>query len=140
MDIVFSANNNEEIKILPVVPNDIEIQQMQNNEEFQTINNGTLNLIGDIGLRNLSIQSFFPIHDYSWIKKGAGNDAWEYIDFFKKWRNNRVPIRLIMTTKDGKEVLNMACTIDGFSYAEKRNGDIAYSLEIKEYKFVNLGV
>lgn len=140
MDIVFSANNNEEIKVLPIVPDDIGISQGQNNEEFETINNGTLNLIGDLGLRSLSIQSFFPCNDYRWIKKGATSDGWSYVDFFKKWRNKKVPVRIVMTNTEGKEILNIACTIDNFTYAERRNKDIAYTLEIKEYKFVKLGV
>jgi hypothetical protein len=140
MDIVFSANNNEEIMILPVVPNDIPIQQGQENEQFQTMNNGTLNLIGELGLRSLSIQSFFPVHAYRWIKKGASSDGWSYIEFFKKWRKKRVPMRIIITSSTGKEILNMACTIDDFEYGEKRNGDIAYSLSIREYRFVSTGV
>jgi len=140
LDIIFSANNNEEIKILPFVPPDIEISQQQNNEQFETINSGTLNLIGDIGLRSLSIQSFFPIHEYSSIKRGASVDGWSYVEFFKKWRSKRVPIRIVMTSATGKEILNMPCTIDEFDYREKRNGDIAYSLTISEYKFVSTGV
>ena len=140
MDIVFSANNNEEIKIIPVIQDGIEVSQGQSNEEFQTINSGTLNIIGDIGLRSLSIQSFFPCRNYTWIKKGASSNGWSYVDFFKKWRGKQVPIRIVMTNKEGKEVLNMPCTVDNFTYSEKRNGDINYSLEIKEYKFVNLGV
>ncbi len=140
MDIIFSANNNEEIKILPVVPNDTPISQTQNNEQFQTINSGTLNLIGDMGLRGLSIQSFFPIHNYRWIKKGSNADAWSYVEFFKKWRGKRVPLRIVVITSTGKEILNMPCTIDEFEYYEKRNGDIGYSLTINEYTFVNTGV
>lgn len=140
MDIIFSVNNNEEIKVLPVVPPDIGITQAQNNEQFQTINSGTLNLIGDIGLRNLSIQSFFPINNYKWIKKGSNLDGWSYVDFFKKWRGKRVPLRIVITSTKGKEILNMPCTIDEFEFAEKRNGDISYSLTITEYPFVSTGV
>jgi hypothetical protein len=138
MDIIFSANNNEEIKIMPIVPNDIEIVQSQSNEEFETLNSGTLNLIGELGLRNLSIQSFFPCNEYRWIKKGASTDGWSYVDFFQKWRNRKVPIRIVMISKIGRQILNMPCTIDEFSHAEKRNGDIAYTLEIKEYTFVGV--
>jgi len=140
MDIIFSANNNEEIKVLPVVPNNIEIAQAQNNEEFETLNNGTLNLIGDMGLQSLSISSIFLNKEYSFAKKNSSSDGWSYVEFFKKWRNKRVPIRVVMTTSEGKEILNIPCTIDNFTYSEARNGDIKYSLEIKEYKFVSLEV
>lgn len=138
MDIVFSANNNQEVMVLPIVPNDIEIQEPQDNEEFKTINNGTLNLIGNMGLKSLPIESFFPTYEYPWIKKGSSSDGWEYVSFFKKWRNARVPIRIVITGKEGKEILNMPCTIDNFTYLEKRNGDIVYTLEVKEYRFVGV--
>lgn len=135
MDIVFSVNNGEEVVILPIVPDDVEIQQTQANEEFSTINNGTLHLIGDLGLKNLSIKSFFPVKKYNWLKKGASSDGWSYVDFFIKNMKKRIPLRIIITTKSGREIVNMACLINQFSYAERRNGDISYSLEIKEFRF-----
>ncbi|QHI73780.1 phage portal protein [Aminipila terrae] len=140
MNIVFSANNNEEIKVLPIVPSEVSIAETQNNEEFTTINNGVLNLIGDIGLRTLSIASFFPVRQYAFMKQGSSSDGWSYVDFFKKWRAKRVPLRLIITSSSGKEILNIPCTVDNFTYSEARNGNINYSLEVKEYKFVSLVV
>jgi hypothetical protein len=136
--IIFSVNNNAEIKVLPVVPSDIEIKQGQNNEEFSTLNNGVLNLIGDLGLITLSISSILLNQDYAFAKKNSSSDAWSYVDFFTKQRKARIPLRLVMLTDDQKEVLNIACTIDNFSHAEMKNGDIRYSLEIKEYRFVSL--
>ncbi|AOY76687.1 hypothetical protein [Clostridium formicaceticum] len=138
MNIVVSANNNEEVLIFPVIPSDIEVQNPQNNEEFQTINNGTLNLIGDIGLRTLSITSIFPTHPYKWLKAGSSSDGWAYVEFFKKWRSAKVPIRIVMSKKDESEWLNMPCTIESFSYGLMRNGDIRYSLDLKEYRFVKV--
>ena len=55
MNIIFSANNNEEVYVLPIVP-PIELNIPRKNEEFETINSGTLNLIGTRGLKSLSIQ------------------------------------------------------------------------------------
>ncbi|MTI65169.1 MAG: phage portal protein [Firmicutes bacterium] len=137
MDIVFSANNNEEIKILPIVPAESpEISTEQKNETFDTVNNGTLQLIGDMGLKSLSISSIFPCNDYKWIKSGSSTDGWSYVNFFEKWRKAKVPIRCVIIGKDGKVVLNIACLINNFTYREKRIGDIAYTLDIVEYRFV----
>ncbi|WP_432408562.1 hypothetical protein [Wukongibacter sp. M2B1] len=136
MNIAVSANNNDEVLIFPVIPNDIEVSTPQSNEEFQTINSGILNLIGDIGLRSLSIASIFPTHDYNWLKAGSSSNGWEYVDFFEKWRKEKVPIRIIIALKDGSEWLNMACTIDNFTYGIMRNEDIRYTLDLKEYTFV----
>lgn len=135
-NIVFSVNNSEEVMVLPLVPNDIEINQgTQNNEEFQTLNSGTLNLIGDIGLRSLSVSSYFVTHDYNFIKPYSTSNGWEYIDFFNRNRAKRIPFRVIITAQNGENILNMPCTIDTFNYTEMSSGDIRYNLEVKEYRF-----
>ena len=135
MNIVVSANNNEEILVFPVVPSDIPLKNPQNNEEFQTINNGTLSLIGDIGLRSLSISSIFLKEKKSWAKAGSVEGI-QYINFFNKWRDKKVPIRVIATLKDGSEWVNMACTVDSFDYSFDRQENINYSLELKEYRYI----
>lgn len=139
MHVVFSADNNKEIKIIPYIFPDVEIAREQGNEEIKTTD-GVLNLIGNLGLRRLNISSFFPVHDYKWIPTGAISNGWDYVDFFEKWRAKKVPIRIVMFNRNGQNILNMPCLIDNFSYSEKRNGDISYSLDVSEYVFVNLGV
>ena len=79
VDIIFSRDNGKIIKILPVVPAEIPINQSKNNEEFETINSGILNSIGQNGLKKITIDSFFPNNDYKWIKRGATTDGWTTI-------------------------------------------------------------
>lgn len=130
-----SYNNNEEIKTFPVVPNDIEIERPQNNEEFETINSGTINLIGDAGLRTLEINSIFPNQAYTWLKRGSSSDGWSYVDFLEKIQDKKIPCRIVMGKHDGSEWINMACSIEKFTHGIMLNGDIRYSLELKEYTF-----
>ena len=42
-------------------------------------------------------------------------------------------------TLDGRGVcrLNSPCSVDSFSWSVKRNGDIAYSLTLREYRFIS---
>jgi hypothetical protein len=134
-NIVFSANNREEVMILPVVP-EIEVDKPQGNERFETINKGTLNLIGDEGLRTFSITSIFPSQKYIWLKPGSVAEPFKYVDFFNKWRAKKVPLRIVTSRPDGSEWFNMAVLIDDFSFRLRRNGDIAYTLECSEYPFV----
>ena len=134
-NIVFSANNREEVIILPVVP-EIELGNPQENERFKTINNGTMNLIGDEGLRTFSITSIFPSKNYPWLKPGSLAEPFRYVAFFNKWRARKVPLRIVASKPDGTEWFNMPCLIDNFSYKVLRNGDIAYTLEVSEYRFV----
>lgn len=136
VDIIFSANNNAEVMVLPIVPPDIQVSEPQDNEDFDGIN-GKLKLIGNMGLRTMTIESFFPVgKDYSFIRPGSIKDGWQYVEFFRRWRAAKVPIRVIITTKDSAKRLNMACVVNDFSWAVDKVGDIKYTLEIEEYKFV----
>jgi hypothetical protein len=62
----------------------------------------------------------------------------EYVETIKRWRERRVPLRLIITN-DGKAEVNMAVTIDNFTYSKDKSGDIKYKLDLKEFKFVEVG-
>ena len=136
MDIVFSANNFQEVMKLPIVPPTFEFNIPRKNEEFETIQFGTLNLIGLRGLKTLSIQSFFPTKEYNFAKTKI--NGWQYVNFFNKWANNRLPIRIIVSDKKGFEILNMACTVENFTYGLDRAEDIPYTLELKEFRFVEV--
>lgn len=136
MEIIFSANNNAEVMILPIVPPDIQITEPQDHEDFSGIN-GKLKLIGNVGLRSLTIEAFFPVgKNYDFAHPGSDKDGWRYVEFFQRWRAEMVPMRVIITTKDNAKRLNMACVINSFSWAVDKAGDIKYTLEAEEYKFV----
>lgn len=136
MDIVFSANNRQEVMIIPVVPNDIGVEHAQNNETYTGLSMD-LNIIGNLGLRTLELSSIFPVNkNYKFLKANANTDGWAYVDFFNRWRAKKVPIRIVITKGNGEDWLNMACTVDGFSYSVDKAGDIVYSLSLREYVFV----
>lgn len=136
MDIVFSANNFAEVCRLPILPSELAVESPWNNEEFETIGHGTLKLIGLKGLRQLTIDSFFPMRAYPFARdKKLGK---YHIAFFEKWRARRVPMRVIITLNDGSEYLNMPCMIDSFTYGIDRAGDYPYSLAVSEFRFVKV--
>ena len=112
MNIVFSVNNMAEVLTLPILPSEFSYSNPHNNEEFETIAHGTLNLIGLKGLRTVTISSFFPNKKYKFAKNNKR--AAGCVKFFEKWKNKRVPIRIIVTDNKGKTILNMACTIENF--------------------------
>lgn len=134
MDIVVSANNNEEILIFPFAPIGIEFDIPWNYEEFESIK-GTIQLIGEKGLRNVEINSFWPVNkEYRFVNPKSEADGHRYIDFFEKWKAQKMPIRLVIT-QGSREIINMACTTDLKWYYDKV-GDINYTLILKEYIFV----
>ncbi len=138
MDIIFSANNNETVLVLPVLPPEMpELVQPYNNTTFDAIN-GEINLIGNKGLRTVSIQSFFPLNkNYPFSRPGSEKDGWKYVEFFNKYANLRVPIRMIFMD-DLSEISNMAYTVERFSCNVTGYGVINYKLELKEYRFVDV--
>lgn len=134
MEVYFSVNNRQEVIKLPIVPPLDLIECETQDEEYQTVSSGTFNLIGQKGLRKFEINSFFPNKEYPFLQSGTKTDAEVYIKFFEKWRDNNVPVRVIIIDKE-KEILNMACRYS-FSYALRdQAGDVPYKLEVKEFRF-----
>src|SRR6056297_564282 len=134
--IYLSINNNEEVILLPVTPEEYEISEPWNNQEVEGLNQA-MNIIQNKGLSSLSIETFFPSKDYPFL---LSRDMWgmEYVETIKRWRERRVPLRVIITN-DGETEVNMAVTIDGFTYSKDKSGDINYKLDLKEFKFVEVG-
>lgn len=122
--------------IFPAIPKTIPINFPSSNEEFKTIDNGTLNLLGDPGLKVVQIDSVWPELFASWAKPGSvpGKLA---IEFFNRYKKNKKPIRLIITKLRGLQWINMLVSIEDFTYVLDKNASIIrYSLTFKEYKKV----
>ena len=131
MKVMFKKD--DEYVILPVVPHIDIIEREINDEEFETVDNGTILLIGREGLRSFEINSFFPNKIYSFMANGSVANPNFYKDFFEKYSKNNDIVRVIIISKY-KIVLNMECRYK-FNYGiVDRAGDVPYSLKIKEYK------
>lgn len=137
MEIVFSINNNAEIMVMPTAP-EFEIAESQGNDTFQglTVN---IRMIGNKELRTMSLSSFFPSKRYPWMSPYADINPQAYIDFFKSIKTQRIPARIVISDNNDREVLNMAVSIDNFTYKYRKNGDVDYTLDMTEYVFVKAG-
>lgn len=134
MDIFLSINNREQVIQLPIVPSEFKIPSPMNNETYTTVNQGDIKLIGQRGLRSITIESFFPKSHYSFSRNKAYS-GWEYVEIIESWIDRRVPIRLIITDTP----INLAMTIENFEYGpQDGTGDIYYTLELEEFKFIRL--
>lgn len=127
MEIFFSVENNREILKLPYVPHDIEFNSPIDFETFETSNGKLLTLVGENGLKTLTIDSFFPSKLYRFL--GSIILAPVAVDFFN--RNRKKVLRIVVISNSIKE--NMECIITDFKYSKKQNGDIKYTLSIQEY-------
>ena len=120
--VILSINNNEEVAVLPAVPTDLGPQLPQNNGTYEGLS-GDYNTLGPMGLWEMSIASFFPVgRRYSFMPADAWTDGWKYVDFFERNR---------------PRMLNSPCSVDQFEWHVKRNGDISYSLTLREYRFIS---
>ena len=135
MNIIFIVEDNgvqQEIVNIPVVQNIEPVNCETEDEEFTTINGKKLNLIGGKGLRSFSFSSFFPSKRYSFVSFFNFQPPKYYINFFEKYRDARVPLRIIIVDKY-RVVLNMLCRYN-FTYSFRdKAGDVPYTLDIKEY-------
>lgn len=135
MDIFLSINNREQVIQLPVVPSEYEISSPQNNETFETINQGELKLIGLKGLRTISFSSFFPNKRYP-FRTNYAYKGYQFVRLIERWRERRLPVRLIITDTP----INIAVAINDFSYKEQDGTrDVYYSITLEEFPFVKLG-
>ncbi|MGL5717389.1 MAG: hypothetical protein ACRCXX_09890 [Cetobacterium sp.] len=127
MEIYFSVDNNKEILRIPYVPPDVTFVSPLEYELFENSKGEYLSLIGEEGLRQLTLESWFPSRLYRWL--GTATLAPICIDFFK--RNRTKTMRVVVVSLSIQ--VNMLCKITDFTYRKKNNGDISYTLSIEEY-------
>ncbi|WP_410497026.1 LysM peptidoglycan-binding domain-containing protein [Cellulosilyticum sp. ST5] len=133
MDYYLSFNNNEERLRLPVIPSSFEVSIPHQNTTVNINQLGEINLIGKTGLMSMTIESFFPNQDYSFCLYRDFQKPYEYIKQLLKWKDSGRPIRVIVTGTP----INYAMAIGSLTYSEvDGTGDVYFSLELKEYKFI----
>ena len=129
MEFWIQKDNDSKLQ-LPVKPTDYRITVAHNNTVVNVIKVGDINLIGNTGLREISLSSFFPAKDYNFSNNSGRKEPLSYVEKIESWRTSGEPIRVIITG-----VLNMECTIESFSYGEQdATRDIYYTIYLKEYK------
>lgn len=130
MNIFINWDDDEESIQLPINPQSFSVEGAQNNTSVIVQNLGEINLKGKRNLYGLSFESFFPAQQYDFCKCNC-KEPFYYISQLKALLENNTTIHLVITDTD----VNMQCTIESFSYGQaERNGDVNYSLSLKEYR------
>jgi hypothetical protein len=122
------VNNREQILQLPVVPAEFTITKPHKHDIFETASHGDLKLLGPAGLKGITINSFFPVRDYPFLRSRAYK-GFEYVYIIDTWLAAKLPIRLIIT----ETPINMAVTVDNFEYRIGSSSDLAYSISMMEF-------
>ena len=131
MDIIFSEENRSETLQLPIIPAELQVSFPHNNEVFSTVDAGDINLIGRPGLKSLTIDSWFPMREYTFAKSSVqGAEAKE---FFVKYKRQRRPLRAVIINNAGYTLHNDLYAIEEFTFGYDRVGDMTYSLKLTQY-------
>ncbi len=131
--IEITFNNREEGFILPINPPTLEISEANKNNKLDLLNIGEINLIGNRGLKSITLSSFFPSLKSKFNK--ASKDPIEYKNMLEKWKNSKKPVRLIISDLG----INLAVAIENLIFSMREGDeDIYYTIEFTEYRFLNV--
>lgn len=137
MKVSFASQDRKIFIEVPIIPDDITWGTGMNNQTFETIQHGEINLPGTRQLIAFSLSSFFPNNEskakyYKFTKSKYSSEGlvWQ----FEKWRDSRVPIRCVITSKAGRSLLNILVLIEGFERGMDQVSDVPYKLDVKEYR------
>ncbi len=137
VDIYLSVNNNEEMIHIPVTPPEITVTSEQGTETFETAGYGIIRIIGSRNLRGISWESFFPVHDYPFLRDTSLKGQ-EYADKINSWRDRKLPVRLVITSSGFANLdINMACAVTQLNGAVGSNGDYNYTIQLDEVDLLN---
>jgi hypothetical protein len=121
---------------LPVIPAEMpSFSKASKNEEFETFANGIYNIIGDVGLTEFTLESFFPAINKSYSFQNVKNvNPYTYIDFINLSMISKTPIRVVIVRSDGTYVVNNTFSIESFEYHEDKKGDFPYTISLKQWR------
>ena len=132
-EIRFFLEYGNKVMQLPVNPEALTVKTDGNNSTAEIVKLGEVNLLGNVKLTEISIESFFPAHsDYPWVlTKGKFEGPKAYIDHINKARKDKKPLRLVVSGAN----INMLMGVESFEYSYVAQGDdISYTLSLKEYR------
>lgn len=110
----------------PELPEEIEIKFSSNNIKYNVLALGDVISIGEKGLRDFTIKSFFP-----------AENAEIYIKKIETMINNKKTMTFILSknVKPTYEDTTIPVLIDEFSYREEGGeGDVSFTLKFTEFK------
>lgn len=130
-----SFNNGAERLRLPVNPESVTVAYSHGFEDVEVSGLGDYTIIGNEKLTDISFSSFFPKDYAPYCEYEDIPDPWEAVETLRRWQTSGRPCRLLVAGSP----INIACTIRAFEIEPDRAGspgDIYYSLDLKEYVFI----
>ena len=135
--LVLSFNSRAEVLELPWPLQEHSLGNPHNTYSFNTINMGEVLAIGRKKLKEMTISSTFPSKPYPFLLTKNFPGPNECIQKIEKWRLSGKPIRVAIMDTD----INLAMAIESFDYGKEDgdgSGDVAFTLALKEYSYLNV--
>lgn len=129
MEVWLSTQDRKEFFKFPYIDTEkVTFSFLLNTQEFETSSGKTLTLIGEEGLREIKISSFFPNKKYYWLPYNVFLSP-TCLKFISTHRKSILTVTVISIEK----TFTMKCYISSFEYTKKQNKDIDYSITLTEY-------
>lgn len=117
---------------LPVNPPELKVKSSGNNQTYDTVKLGQVNVLKDKKLTDITISSFFPSSlNAPWVVASGilAQPPYYYINLLEQIRNNKDTMRLVVADLG----VNMEVSIEDFEYGyEAQDDDVKFTLSLKE--------
>lgn len=135
-DIYISDKDKKTVLQLPITPEQMpSLSKASKNEEFETFDNGTFNIIGDVGLLEFTLESWLPAQGRVYSFQRVKNiNPYKYIDLINISMRDKKPIQVVIARDNGTFVVNNTFSIISFEYHENKIGNFEYSLSLKQWR------
>ena len=121
----------------PINPEELKVKIEGSNETKEVVKLGEINIAKDKKLSTIEFESFLPKDNiYPFIRtKNQFQEPKYYINFIEKVRQDKKPIRFIVSDTD----INLMVLIESFEYGYKYgSNDVNFTISIKEYREVKV--
>ena len=136
MKIVFTELDRGWILTIPVVPSDFSWSNTRKRNVYEAILQD-VDDVGNKGLREFNISSFAPdkgsIQGKKYAFQKTATPGRAVIKALEFWVDNKTALRMVVTAKDGRTLLNVIVKMTGITMNLDRVGDYVYSLDIAEH-------
>ncbi len=131
--------------LFPLAPAELTIQTGCGNKVVELVNLGQVNLLKEIGLRDISFEAVFPGKKRSYVSYGRKEPFYEpdyYLGMLRQFQESKEPATLIICRElaDGTRLFDdhFQVSVEGFTATEKggEEGDVHVMVRLKEYRSI----
>lgn len=131
-DIYIADYKKTKVLQMPIPMTPPTVSTPISNETFDTYNNGSFLFIEKAGLKTLNLSGWLPNQIYNFARSKIL--APEIIELFQNAIDNTEAIVVTIVSTDGQMYLNDTFGIESFEKTARKNGDVDYSLSLKQFR------